>query len=57
MPNYQEMYYTMMRTSEKALRQIEAIQKMLIEAQQKCEDIFCTEEESVLRILPNEKQE
>ena len=34
--NYKEMYLTMMRASEKAIR-------ILIEAQQKCEELYLTQ--------------
>jgi len=37
MPNYKEMYLTMMRASEKAIN-------ILIEAQQKCEDMYIRDE-------------
>jgi len=44
MPNYQEMYGIMVRATEKAMR-------ILIEAQQKCEELAIAEENPVL-ILP-----
>ena len=33
MPNYEEMYHTMMRAAEEALR-------IIIEAQKKCEEMY-----------------
>ena len=57
MPNYRQMYYTMMRASEKALRQIEAAQQIIIEAQQQCEDAFCEDADTSLQIIPYEKEQ
>lgn len=48
MPDYQEMYYAMMRASEKAIR-------ILIEAQQKCEELALADGTSLL-ILPTENE-
>ena len=45
MPDYKEMYLTMVRASEKALRQLEEATQLLIEAQQKCEELYLAEEE------------
>ena len=39
MPDFQEMYYTLMRASEEALR-------IMIEAQKKCEEMYIAQEES-----------
>lgn len=39
MPDYEEMYLTMLRASEEALR-------IIIEAQKKCEDMYISQEES-----------
>jgi len=50
MPDYQEMYYTMMRASEKAIR-------ILIEAQQKCEELAISEGESQGRTTENAEKE
>lgn len=38
MPDFEEMYYTLMRASEEALR-------IIIEAQKKCEDMYISQEE------------
>ncbi len=38
MPDFEEMYYTMMRASEAAVRTI-------IEAQQKCEEMYLSQQE------------
>lgn len=38
MPDFEEMYYTLMRASEETLR-------IMIEAQKKCEDMYISQEE------------
>ena len=38
MPNFEEMYYTMVRASEAAI-------KIIIEAQQKCEEMYISQPE------------
>ena len=45
MPDYKEMYLTMVRASEKALRHVEEASRLLIEAQQKCEELYLNSEE------------
>lgn len=39
MPDFEEMYYTLMRASEEALR-------IMIEAQKECEEMHIAQEES-----------
>ena len=39
MPDFEEMYYTLMRASEEALR-------IMIEAQKKCEEMYVSNSES-----------
>ena len=39
MPDFVEMYYTLMRASEEALR-------IMIEAQKECEEMYIAQEES-----------
>lgn len=39
MPDFEEMYYTLMRASEEALRTI-------IEAQKKCEEMYISNDET-----------
>lgn len=39
MPDFEEMYYTLMRASEEALR-------IMIEAQKECEEMYIAQEES-----------
>ena len=39
MPDFEEMYYTLRRASEEALR-------IMIEAQKKCEEMYIAQEES-----------
>lgn len=45
MPDYQEMYLTMVRASEKALRQLEEASELLIAAQRRCEELYLAAEE------------
>lgn len=45
MPDYKEMYLTMVRASEKALRQMDAAREELIRAQQYCEELYLSEGE------------
>ena len=45
MPDYKEMYLTMVRASEKALWQMEEASQILIEAQQECEELYLADEE------------
>ena len=46
MPDYKEMYLTMMRATEKAIR-------ILIEAQQQCEELYLREQVSDLLVPEN----
>lgn len=50
MPDYQEMYETLFRASEKAIR-------ILIEAQQTCEELYLSAPEPPLRSLPRAIEE
>lgn len=45
MPDWKEMYLTLMRETEKAVR-------ILTEAQQKCEELYIEAEEPALVLLP-----
>ncbi len=45
MPDYKEMYLTMVRASEKALRHMEEASQILIAAQQQCEEFYLADEE------------
>ena len=45
MPDYQQMYLTMIRATEKALT-------TLIEAQQKCEELYLAGEETKIDLRP-----
>lgn len=49
MPNYQEMYLTLMRETEKAVR-------ILTEAQQKCEELYLRDDGPKLFVLPQPEQ-
>ncbi len=48
MPNYREMYLTMAREAEKAIR-------LLVKAQQRCEELYIHSQEPV--IVPIEREE
>lgn len=50
MPDYREMYLTMARETEKAIR-------ILIEAQQKCEELYLQDDGPTLYVLPTEGEE
>ena len=45
MPDYKEMYLTMVRASEKALWQMDAAREELIRAQQYCEELYLSDGE------------
>ena len=49
MPDYKEMYLTLMRETEKAVR-------ILIEAQQKCEALYLRDDGPNLIVLPLPEQ-
>ena len=40
MPDYKEMYLTMVRETEKAIKMTEKTLNTLIEAQRRCEDMY-----------------
>ena len=46
MPDYQEMYLHLMRETEKAIR-------ILVKAQQDCEELYLREDSPALRVLPS----
>lgn len=46
MPDYQELYLHLMRETEKAIR-------ILVKAQQDCEELYLQESGPALRILPS----
>ena len=45
MPDYQEMYLLLLRETEKAIR-------ILVKAQQDCEELYLREDGPALRVLP-----
>ena len=49
MPDYQEMYLHLMRETEKAIR-------ILVNAQQDCEELYLRENGPALRTLPAQNQ-
>ena len=47
MPDYREMYLKMMRASEEAMR-------VLIKAQQECEELYLSADDPMITVLPLE---
>lgn len=45
MPDYKEMYFTLFRATEQAIN-------TLIEAQRECEELYISEPETELRVIP-----
>ncbi|MGM9663125.1 MAG: hypothetical protein ACI3WR_08560 [Oscillospiraceae bacterium] len=54
MPDYKEMYLTMVRASEQALRHTEEAARVLIEAQRRCEELYLAEEPPALLLRRGE---
>ena len=48
MPDYKEMYFKMVRASERAIN-------ILIEAQQRCEELYIFETKAELTVLPGKE--
>ena len=48
MPDYKEMYLTMLRASERARKLMEEAENEIIKAQQQCEELYLSEECAVL---------
>ena len=55
MPDYQQMYLTMIRASEAALRELESAQAQIIAAQQACEELYFSQSEPELTLLPKKE--
>ena len=55
MPDYQQMYLTMIRASEAALRELESVQAQIIAAQQACEELYLSQSEPELTLLPRKE--
>jgi len=53
MPDYKEMYLTMVRETEKAVRLIEPSLNILIAAQQECEEMYINSPEPVIQLVDN----
>jgi len=53
MPDYKEMYLTMVRATEKAVTLIEPSLNILIAAQQNCEEMYINSPEPVIQLLDN----
>ena len=56
MPDYQQMYLTMIRASEAALRELESAQAQIIAAQQACEELYLSQSEPELTLLPKKSR-
>ncbi len=54
MPDYKEMYLTMLRASERARKLMEEAENEIIKAQQQCEELYM-EETGVLTFVPKEQ--
>ena len=54
MPDYKEMYLTMVRASERARKLMEEAENEIIKAQQQCEEMYM-EETSVLEFVAKER--
>ena len=48
MPDYKEMYLTMLRASERARKLMEEAENEIIKAQQQCEEMYISEERTLL---------
>jgi len=60
MPDYKEMYLTMVRETEKAVTILEEVEKaagILIAAQQKCEEMYINAPEPSIVLLPRERND
>ena len=55
MSDYQQMYLTMVRASEAALRELERAQARIIAAQQACEELYLSQPEPELTLLPKKE--
>ena len=54
MPDYKEMYLTMVRASERARKLMEEAEREIITAQQQCEEMYM-EESAVLEFVSKEQ--
>lgn len=52
MPDYKEMYLTMMRAADKALELNQEAAKHIIEAQKKADELYIEAEDTPLQIFP-----
>ena len=48
MADYKEMYLTLFRATEQALRRMEEAERLLTEAQNRCEELYMDADETVL---------
>ena len=54
MPDYKEMYLTILRVSERARKLMEEAENEIIKAQQQCEELYM-EESSILEFVPKDR--
>lgn len=57
MPDYKEMYLTMVRATEKTVTRMEESLQILIAAQQNCEDMYINSPEPVIQLLDKRTRE
>lgn len=57
MPDYKEMYLTIMRAADKALKLNQEAIEHIISAQQQAEDMYIEANDTLLSILPPNRKE
>lgn len=57
MPDYKEMYLTIVRAAEKALRLNQEAAQHIIAAQQKADEMYIEADDTPLRIVPSKSEE
>jgi len=57
MPDYKEMYLTLMRAANKALTLNQEAAQHIIDAQQKTEEMYIEAEDTPLRIFPQKPED
>ena len=56
MPDYKEMYLTMIRASERARKLIEEAENEIIKAQQQCEELYISDEPTLLTFVKTDRK-
>ena len=57
MPDYKEMYLTMVRETEKAVTMTEQALNTLIAAQRKCEEMYINAPDPVIKLIDQRAEE